>query len=139
MPEKEISGYIKWENSVIGLIDSALNVTFTAPEYNEVVSIYTRGERQWKMEQYTGFLAERIISRNRRDIEHVLCRYGLPKYDVLRIAGITRGIHPKDLLWIARDKEELYESAMTNVFASVFRKRADPSGDGLDTPEGYNI
>jgi hypothetical protein len=66
-------------------------------------------------------------------------RMGLSQYDVLRIAEITRGMHPKDLLWIARSKNERLEEAMTDVFSSVFNQRVDLVGDSIDTPEGYNI
>ena len=64
---------------------------------------------------------------------------GLSQYDVPRIAEITRGIHPKDLLWIARSEDESLDSAMTDVFSSVFLQRIDLTGDSIDTPEGYNI
>jgi len=63
----------------------------------------------------------------------------LSQYDVARIAEITRGIHPKDLLWIARSKSERLDAAMTDVFSSVFLQNIDMSGDSVDTPEGYNI
>jgi hypothetical protein len=137
---KDISGYVKWENEIIGLIDRATNaVTFTDPEYNEVVALYTLGRRRWSPEQFVDFLSERTVSRDRRDIERILFRCGLSQYDVLRIAKITRGMHPKDLLWIAHSKDETLESAMTNVFDSVFLQRTDLTGDSIDTPEGYNI
>jgi hypothetical protein len=64
---------------------------------------------------------------------------GLSHYDIPRIAEITRGIHPKDLFWIAGSKGELLDDVMTRVFASVFRQRIDARGDSIDTPEGYNI
>jgi hypothetical protein len=64
---------------------------------------------------------------------------GMSQYDVPRIAEITRGIHPKDLLWIARTKSERLDATMTDVFSSVFRQRIDLVGDSIDTPEGYNI
>lgn len=138
--ERDISGYLKWENDVVGLIDRATNaVTFTDPEYNEVVSLYTRGQWRWTPEQFVDFLSERVVSRDRRDIERILFRCGLSQYDVLRIAEITRGMHPKDLLWIAHDKDETLETAMTDVFDSVFLQRIDLIGDSIDTPEGYNI
>ena len=139
LPEKDISGYLKWENNVVGLIDKANNVIFIEPEYNEVVSIYTHGNRCWTQEQFTEFLTERVVSRDRRDIERILFRCGLSAYDILRIAAITRGIHPKDLLWIAYDKNETLDSVMTDVFESVFHQHIDLVGDSIDTPEGYNI
>ena len=131
--------FLKWNNDVIATIDDANTVTFTSPDYNNVVALYTRGATSWTQEQFNEFLSERVVSRDRRDIERILFRCGLSHYDVLQIAEITRGIHPKDLLWIAHSKEEKLDDIMTSVFDSVFHQRVDLVGDSLDTPEGYNI
>lgn len=141
--EKRATGsdmrFLKWENDVIGTIDNMNIVTFTKPEYNEVVSIYTNGAKKWTPEQFSEFLSERVVSRDRRDIEKLLFRCGLTHYDVLRIAEITRGIHPKDLLWIASNEDEKLDKVITDVFDSVFQQKIDLTGDSIDTPEGYNI
>gem|GEM_PF-238854 len=146
--------WLKWENDVVGLIDRTNAVTFTQPEYNEVVALYTRvrtvkeegcpvigspDNPKWTPEQFTEFLSERVVSRDRRDIEKILFRCGLSHYDVLRIAEITRGIHPKDLLWVAHRREETLDAVVTDVFDSVFHQKIDLVGDSVDTPEGYNI
>ena len=131
--------YLKWADEVIGTISDTNEVRFIQPNYNEVVSLYTNGQNRWSEKQFTEFLSERVVSRDRRDIERILFRCGLSQYDVLRIAEITRGIHPKDLLWIANSAEETFESVMTDVFSSVFRLRIDLQGDSIDTPEGYNV
>jgi hypothetical protein len=131
--------YLKWDNETIGLIHGDNSVTFTAPCYNEVVRLYTHGERSWSPEEFTAFLAARIISRERRDIEKILFRLGLSQYKVLDIAKITRAIHPKDLLWIAHAETETFDSAITRVFDSVFHQRIDIDGESLDSPEGCNI
>lgn len=131
--------FLKWENDVIGTIDYMNTVTFTKPEYNEVVSLYVRGAEKWTPEQFLEFLSERVVSRGRRDIEKLLFRCGLSHYDVLRIAEITRGIHPKDLLWIANNEDEKLDTVITDVFDSVFHQKIDLTGDSIDTPEGYNI
>jgi hypothetical protein len=131
--------FLKWDNDVIGTIDSTNAVTFLNPEYNEVVLLYTHGVRKWRPDTFAEFLSERVVSRDRRDIERILFHLGLSHYDVLQIAEITRGIHPKDLLWIAYNKDEKLETVMTNVFRSVFRQRIDLVGESVDTPEGYNI
>lgn len=131
--------YLKWGNDTIGLIDSAYNVHFINPKYNEVVKLYTHGQSDWSHEQFVGFLSERVVSRDRRDIEKILFRCGLSAYDVLRIAKVTRGIHPKDLLWIAHSEDETLDEIMTEVFESVFLQKIDLVGDSVDTPEGYNI
>lgn len=135
----DVSRFLKWDNDTIGTIDSKNAILFTAPDYNDVVALYTRGQDNWPPEQFSEFLAERVVNRDRRDIEKILFRCGLSNYDVLRIAEITRGIHPKDLLWIAHDESETLESVMTDVFDAVFRQRIDLVGDSIDTPEGYNI
>lgn len=139
MSNTEIVKYLKWDDTVIGEIDNRNTVSFTIPNYNKIVSLYTNSKDTWSAEQFTEFLSERVVSRDRRDIEKILFRCGLSSYDVLRIAEITRGIHPKDLLWIAHNKNEKLESVMTDVFQSVFHQRIDLVGDSIDTPEGYNI
>lgn len=131
--------FLKWENDVVGTIDKANAVTFIKPNYNEVVSLYSSGAKKWTPEQFAEFLSERVVSRDRRDIEKLLFRCGLSNYDVLRIAEITRGIHPKDLLWIANSEEEQLDTVITDVFDSVFHQKIDLTGDSIDTPEGYNI
>jgi excisionase family DNA binding protein len=131
--------YLKWGDDIIGNIESSNAVEFTAAEYNEVVTLYTRGAPSWTPEQFNEFLSERIVSRDRRDIERILFRCGLLNYDTMQIAEITRGVHPKDLLWIAHSVSEKFEDAITAVFDSVFHHRTDLAGDSIDTPEGYNI
>jgi len=131
--------WLKWDDQVIATIDSKHAVTFIKPEYNEVVTLYTQGAKTWAPEQFTEFLSERMINRDRRDIEKILFRCGLSHYDVLRIAEITRAIHPKDLLWVAHQEDERLEAVVTEVFDSVFHQKMDLTGDSIDTPEGYNI
>ena len=134
-----IARWLKWDSEVIGTIDDTNAVTFTKPDNNEVVALYTHGARSWTPEQFTEFLSERMINRDRRDIERILFRCGLSHYDVLRIAEITRAIHPKDLLWVARREDEQLDDVITEVFDSVFNQKTDLSGMSIDTPEGYNI
>ncbi len=131
--------YLKWEDEIIGIIDEQYNVKFLYPDFNEVVSVYTGGRSSWSHDEFVSCLSERVVSRDRRDIERILFRCGLSNYDVIRISGVTRGIHPKDLLWIAKSKEERFGEVMTAVFQSVFLQKTDLVGDSVDTPEGYNI
>jgi len=131
--------FLKWDNEVIGTIDASNHVHFILPKYNGTVAVYTKRAELWTPEQFIDFLSERLVSRDRRDIERILFRCGLSHYDVLRIAEITRGIHPKDLLWVANTESERLEDAITNVFDSVFNQRVDLVGESIDTPEGYNI
>ena len=131
--------WFKWGDHVIGTINRDNAVIFTAPAYNDVVSLYTCGAKSWTPEQLTEFLSQRIVSRDRRDIEKILFRLGLSHYDVLAISEVTRGIHPKDLLWIAHSENERLDTVITGVFDSVFHQKIDLQGDSIDTPEGYNI
>jgi hypothetical protein len=133
------SRWLKWDSAVIGTIDGSNAVRFVAPNHNDVVSLYTNGADHWTAEQFVAFLSERIVSRDRRDIERILFRCGLSHYDVLSIAGITRGVHPKDMLWIANTQDEKLGDVITDVFSSVFHHRVDMVGDSIDTPEGFNI
>ncbi|GMO37400.1 MAG: hypothetical protein Ta2B_17080 [Termitinemataceae bacterium] len=135
----ETKRWLKWNNDIIGVIDTGCAVHFTSPNYNKTVSLYTGGVCTWSPEQFIEFLSERVVSRERRDIEHVLFRCGLSQYDVLKIAQITRGIHPKDLIWIAHNENESFKEVITDVFVSVFHQRIDLTGDSIDTPEGCNI
>jgi hypothetical protein len=136
---KPVTRWLKWKDDVIGTIDADNAVRFTQPLFNEVVSLYTNGTKFWAPERFTEFLSERVVSRDRRDIERILFRCALSHYDVVRIAEITRGIHPKDLLWVAHGENERLEAVVTDVFDSVFHQRIDLVGDSIDTPEGYNI
>jgi hypothetical protein len=131
--------YLKWADHIIGTINPDGSVRFSEPSFNTTVRIYTRGRGEWSADELMDFLAERIVSRDRRDIERILFRCGLSQYDVMRIAGITRGIHPKDLIWIAHSEGERYEDALSDVFTSVFHKRIDLVGESVDSPEGFNI
>jgi len=137
--EDPATRYLKWDNDIIGIIDQTNTVTFIESTYNTVVSMYTKGKTTWTSEQFSEFLAERVVSRDRRDIEKILFRLGLSFFDVLRIAQATRGIHPKDLLWIANHRDEKFLETVTSVFDSVFNQKIDVIGDSVDTPEGYNI
>lgn len=131
--------WLKWKDDVIATIDSAYRVTFTEPCYNEVVSSYTHGATEWSREEFERFLAERIVDPGRRDIEHLLRRMKLARYDVLEIAMQTRAVNAKDLLWVATSSDECMETAIDQVFRTIFVDRVDAEGDSLSTPEGNNI
>lgn len=131
--------YLKWDNDVIGVIDATNAVKFTDPNYNTVISVYTKGKISWTGEQFSQFLAERVVSRDRRDIETILFRLGLSYFDPLKIAAATRGIHPKDMLWIADTRDQQFSNIVSDVFSSVFKEKKDLKGQGVDSPEGQNI
>jgi hypothetical protein len=134
-----IKAYLKWHDDVIGEIADDDSVRFLEPGYNTVVRFYTHGSDFWSTDVFADFLAERTVSRERRDIEHILFRLGLSAYDLMAIAYATRAMHPKDLLWIATTPKQRYEDAMTEVFDCVFVRHIDLLGDSVDSPEGYNV
>jgi len=72
--------FLKWDDQTIGTIDAANAVKFSMPDFNDVVAIYTRGAENWTADQFTEFLSERVVSRDRRDIERILFRCGLSHY-----------------------------------------------------------
>jgi hypothetical protein len=131
--------YLKWDSHTIGTISEDWNVTFTDPRYNVVTAFYTQSAAEWPSPQFRCFLEDRMVSKDRRDIEKILFRLGLSVYDVFRIAEVTRAIHPKDLLWIANAPDEPFEAVITRVFDSVVRQKSGLSGDSVDSPEGGNF
>ena len=131
--------FLKWDDDVIGTINSSYAVKFSSPNYNDIVSLYTHGKPAWTADEFREFLSGRVVSRDRRDIERILFRCGLSYYDVIKIAKITRGIHPKDLLWIANDEDERLDNVISDVFETIFYQKLDLVGESIDTPEGYNI
>jgi hypothetical protein len=60
---------LKWNNDIIGTIDKTGAVIFSAPAFNKIVALYTCGETYWPPDKFNEFLSERVISRERRDIE----------------------------------------------------------------------
>lgn len=130
---------LKWNDIVIASINDDYSINWIEPKYNSVVNMYTHGAREWSSDQFNEFLLDRIVSRDRRDIEKILFRCGLSNYDVRAISEITRGIHPRDMLWIANTPDESMQDVVTDVFESVFVQKLDMQGDSIDTPEGYNI
>lgn len=123
--------YLKWNDVVVGLIAPDLSVRFVEPRFNATVGLYTHGQATWTSDQFLQFLAERIMSPARRDIERLLFRCGLSEYDVFKIADATHAINPRDELWMSPSPDALMTEAATNVFDSVFLRRIDASGRSL--------
>lgn len=131
--------YLKWEDDVIGDIDSSYNVHFREPRYNDVVAAYTKGRWHWSRGEFESFLTDRIVSRSRRDIEKLLFRCGLSSYDAIKIGIATKAVNASDLIWITDKPDEKMGEGISRVFDSVFLQKIDAEGDSVDTPDGYNI
>lgn len=136
---REIKHYLKWSDDTIGFVDSGNIVHFTQPEYNSTVRLYTAGSKEWSADQFESFLKDRTVSRERRDIEVLLKRMGLSRYNLFDVAAKTHMISAKDRMWLADSEDEKYEDAVTDVFKSVFHMNVDSEGESVDTPEGQNI
>ena len=67
------------------------------------------GAKRWTSEQFAEFLYDRVVSRDRRDIERILFRCGLSRYDVMSIAEITRDIHDGALDWVLKTHRMVWE------------------------------
>ena len=130
--------YIKWKEEVIACINSDYSVDFMTDITGSYIGMDEKAVH-WTRDQFARFLEDRIVSRQRRDIEKILFRCGLTGYDPFKIAACTKAINAKDLLWIADHENDSFEEAITDVFESIFVKKVDMVGDSINTPEGCNV
>lgn len=130
--------YLKWKDEVIATINSDYSVDFVDAK-GALLTNPDCADTHWSAERFARFLDDRIVSRQRRDIERILFRCGLSAYDTFKIADRTKAINAKDLLWISDNTDEPFESAVTDVFESIFMKKIDMVGKSVDSPDGCNI
>ena len=130
--------FLKWKDDVIARINSDFSVDFI-DEKSSLLANPDGQNAHWSAERFARFLDDRIISRQRRDIEKILFRCGLSSYDTFKIAERTKAINAKDLLWVTDNENDLFNDAITDVFESVFIKKVDSVGDSIDSPDGCNI
>ncbi len=134
-----VQKYLKWCNTVVGIIKPNNSVQFIVPNLNPIVSIYTKGKTEWSESEFKEFLRDRLPSKNRRDIEKILFRCGLADYDEIKLAGETRAFNAKDLFWISFNKNELMEDILKGVLEQIFIKKLDIDGGTIVSPDGLNI
>ena len=130
--------FLKWKDDVIAKINPDFSVDFIDNEYSFYANPNGK-DAQWSAERFAKFLDDRIISRQRRDIEKILFRCGLSSYDTFKIAERTKAINAKDLLWVTDDENDSFSDAITDVFESIFIKKLDSVGDSIDSPDGCNV
>ena len=130
--------FLKWKDDVIAKINSDFSVDFI-DEKSSLLANPDGTNAHWSAERFAKFLDDRIISRQRRDIEKILFRCGLSSYDTFKIAERTKAINAKDLFWVTDGEKDLFNDAITDVFESVFIKKVDSVGDSIDSPGGCNI
>ena len=130
--------FLKWNDNVIGKINNDFSVEFIDKDSALLANPDTTSTH-WSAERFARFLDDRIISRQRRDIEKILFRLGLSSFDIFKIAERTNAINAKDLLWVTDNEDALFSDAITDVFESVFIKKVDSIGDSVNSPDGCNI
>ena len=118
--------FLKWKDDVIAKINSDFSVDFIDEKASLLANPDARNAH-WSAERFAKFLDDRIISRQRRDIEKILFRCGLSSYDTFKIAERTKAINAKDLFWVTDNENDLFNDAITDVFESVFIKKVDKS------------
>jgi len=139
VPNDKVTGYLKWADQEVGTIYDHASVIFTHPDLNPVVSVITQNNASWSRYEYTEFLADRVISKDRRDIEKLLFRLGLIEYDIIKIAELTYAINPKDLFWIASSREMALRDAIKGTFTDIFRQSLNEKGSTVYSPDGQNV
>ena len=114
-----ITGYLKWHNNTVGIIYNHDLVGFINPGLNASVKKLTKGKISWSAEEYKSFLSDRIVSRNRNDIERILSNLKLDNYDVIKIAEKSCAFNSKDSFWIASSESERLEDKIKESFSVV--------------------
>ena len=83
--------FLKWENEVIGRINKETHeVELINGSLNKTVDKLFHGKDKLLAHEWRAFLEDRIVSRDRRDIEKILFHCGLSFYDPFKIAEKTR-------------------------------------------------
>ena len=130
--------FLKWKDNVIAKINPDFSVDFIDESISSPALPNIRNAH-WSAEEFARFLDDRIVSRQRRDIEKILFRCGLSSYNTFKIAERTKAVNAKDLLWVADNENDLFSDAITDVFESIFIKKVDSIGESVDSPDGCNV
>lgn len=72
-------------------------------------------------QELSEFIRDRIISKDRRDIDKFLSSIGLNHYDAHEIALITRLVNPMDQFWLRKDSSETYENFVKPKLEELFK------------------
>ncbi|MEF9925255.1 MAG: hypothetical protein RR757_01845 [Raoultibacter sp.] len=131
--------YLKWEDETVGIVDDSNGVHLIKPDYNNAVRAIFNGEEFLSPQTWQNFLEDRIVSRQRRDINKILFYFGLSAYDVFALAAQTRAISAKDKLWLATSEDERYAAVAQKQLAHAFGATAFTNNDTSPSPSGVNI
>lgn len=136
--KKKIASYIKWIDTTIAEVYTDNTVKFHAWKPVDAVKIIGN-KSKWTESEYLSFLSDRILSKDRRDVENILSRMGLKYYDSVKIAEQTNALNPKDMLWITKNEETRMSEALSGTFKNIFKQNIDTEGHSYHTPDGQNI
>lgn len=132
--------FLKWENKLLGVVDpQSYEVKILHPHLNPTVERLFHGKSMLSAQEWYDFLADRIVSRDRRDIDKILYSCGLSRYDVFKIAEFTRAFNVKDKCWIAYDLDETFEERMNISLQDIQLKNRDLEGSTAHSPGGQQI
>ena len=130
--------YLKWKDDVVATINPDYSVDFI-DEKSSALAIPDSKNLHWSAEKFERFLCDRIVSRQRRDIEKILFQCGLSIYNTFKLAEITKAVNAKDLFWITDNESELFSDAVSDAFENIFINKIDIADDNLNSPSGCNI
>jgi hypothetical protein len=130
-----LTGYLKWEDSIVGNIYNHDTIHFVNPNLNRITAAIIGDAKTWERPTYVAFLEDRIVSRHRRDINNILYKLKLADYDAIKIAEITHAFNPKDLFWVSTNLEESFHSAINGSATAIFKG----ANDVVSSPNGVNI
>ncbi|MCD5413430.1 MAG: hypothetical protein LR001_00270 [Clostridiales bacterium] len=125
--------FIKDRNTMIARIRLGGNVkVFNVTEQSDIYfKNYTR-------EEIINFLQDRMPPKDRRDIEKILARLGLRKYNILDIGLATKGISTMDNLWISTKSTDTYKESFINVMGLLGSGSVSGDNSPLASPSGVN-
>ncbi len=131
--------FLKWENSVIGEIKPDYSVVLRHENMNSIARAYFKDKNILSTDKFKSFLLDRIISKDRKDINNILARIGMREYDVFSIARSTRAFNLADKFWIAYSEKEEYETTFIAVFRDLYKHNLNSRGDSIASPSGCNV
>lgn len=131
--------YLKWDNVILGEIkNEEVIFDYDKNSVPSLVNTIVGDNNYWTKDQYVAFLRERVVSSTRRDIEKILNRLNMIKYDIIEISHKTHAINPKDMFWISSEKETGLTEAINGTFVNIFKHNINIQGSSIYSPDGQN-
>lgn len=136
--QEEPKIWLKWENMVLGLItDDGVDTTLTTVPDDAKLLLGT--DKHISYDRFETVLAERVFSKDRKDVNRLLATLHLKEYNLIAIAKKTRAFSLSDKLWIAFSKDEDFHTTFVAVYKEFFENRLGSSGAAVASPAGVNI